>query len=297
MFSSTGPGPRRRRRPPCGALGVCLALCLAVSAIPSAAATAPAPPGTLAAFRTLDPLLDGLVPGTLYRPAGAGPFPAVVLLHGCGGLGASIYAWGRWLQAAGYEALVVNSMAPRSVKTVCVVGGHPTDRDQALDAFGALEYLRTLPEIDPHRAAVIGWSHGGGAALDIASATFVASALPAGGGFQAVIAFYPECTLLPRRGFSAPTLILIGSEDDWSPPQSCEAGVPPLQAAGAPLEWHLYPTRRMPSTRRGAAGCCTSRDEASRCATTRRPRRTRTRGSPRFWHSTSPPRGLRRTAP
>jgi len=241
VVRSFHPVIRRHRPLSHGALGVCIALCLAVSAIPTAAATAPAPPGTLAAFRTLDPLLDGLVPATLYRPAGVGPFPGVVLLHGCGGLGASIYAWGRWLQGAGYEALVVNSMAPRSVKSVCVVGGHPTDRDQALDAFGALEYLRTLPEIDPHRAAVIGWSHGGGAALEIAGAAFVASALPAGGGFQAVIAFYPACTLLPRRGFSAPTLILIGSEDDWSPPQSCEAGVPPLLAAGAPLEWHLYP--------------------------------------------------------
>ena len=223
-----------------GALTLWCALCVGVSAVPSAGAAAP-PPGTLAAFRTLDPMIEGLVPATLYRPVGGGPFPAVVLLHGCGGLGASIYAWGRWLQAAGYEALVVNSMAPRNVKSVCVVGGHPTDRDQARDAFGALEFLRSLPEVNPHRTAVIGWSHGGGAALEIASAAFVASVLPAGGGFQTVIAFYPECTLLPKRGFSAPTLVLIGSEDDWSPPQSCETGVPPLQAAGAPLEWHLYP--------------------------------------------------------
>jgi dienelactone hydrolase len=195
----------------------------------------------LAAFRTLDPLTEGLVPGTLYRPTGAGPFPGVVLLHGCAGVGASIFAWGRWLQTSGYEALVVNSMAPRAVRSVCVVGGHPTDRDQALDALGALNFLRSLPEIDPRRIAVVGWSHGGGAALVLAGEAFASAMMPIVGAFQAAVAFYPECALLPRSGFSAPTLILIGSEDDWASPQSCATRVPPLEAAGAPLEWHLYP--------------------------------------------------------
>jgi len=33
-------------------------------------------------------------------------------------LGAPIYAWGRWLQAAGYEALVADSMASRGAKSI-----------------------------------------------------------------------------------------------------------------------------------------------------------------------------------
>jgi len=217
-----------------------IAACVLVAAGPLAGSPSPPPPG-LDAFRSLDPLLDGLVPSTLYRPAGAGPFPAVVLLHGCSGIGASIYAWARWLRDAGYVALVVNSLGPRYTRSVCVVGGHPTDRDQALDAFGALLHLRSLPWVNPKRIAVIGWSHGGGAVFVAASAPFVNEVLPLIGGFQAAVALYPPCGMFPSRGIAAPMLILMGSVDDWTPPAVCETRVPPLLATGAPLLFHVYP--------------------------------------------------------
>src|SRR5438105_2650861 len=50
-----------------------------------------------------------LVPADEYRPRGDGPFPAVVLLHGCGGVSPSTRQWGRWFRAHGYVALVVDS--------------------------------------------------------------------------------------------------------------------------------------------------------------------------------------------
>jgi dienelactone hydrolase len=43
----------------------------------------------------------------LSRPSGPGPFPAVVILHGCNGVGPNMYEWARWLRGEGYAALVL----------------------------------------------------------------------------------------------------------------------------------------------------------------------------------------------
>src|SRR5580704_7268540 len=61
----------------------------------------------------------GTVFNALYRPSGGGPFPAVVLLHTCAGLGPHVHAWARKLQDWGYVALVVDSFTPRGNGVVC----------------------------------------------------------------------------------------------------------------------------------------------------------------------------------
>jgi dienelactone hydrolase len=45
----------------------------------------------------------------MARHAGPGPFPAVVLLHGCGGYHSSMMSWTDRLAAWGYVALSVDS--------------------------------------------------------------------------------------------------------------------------------------------------------------------------------------------
>src|SRR5262245_38758857 len=37
--------------------------------------------------------------GDLFTPSGDGPFPAVILLHGCNGVGPNVTAWAVWLQS------------------------------------------------------------------------------------------------------------------------------------------------------------------------------------------------------
>jgi dienelactone hydrolase len=49
------------------------------------------------------------VSATVTRPAGPGPFPAVVLLHGCGGVSPQLERWARWLADRGYVGMVVDS--------------------------------------------------------------------------------------------------------------------------------------------------------------------------------------------
>ena len=53
--------------------------------------------------------------GYLARPQGSGPFPAVVVLHGCGGFHQDMIAWADRLRHWGYVALAVDSFGPREL--------------------------------------------------------------------------------------------------------------------------------------------------------------------------------------
>src|SRR6185295_7601682 len=68
------------------------------------------------------PRPEGLQPilrphDTLYRPAGQGPFPAVILLHGCAGVRRKDTQWAEALRQEGYVALVVDSLSGRGIGT------------------------------------------------------------------------------------------------------------------------------------------------------------------------------------
>ena len=111
------------------------------------------------------------IQGYISRPKGAGPFPAVVLLHTCLGLPAERASIGARIATWGYVALFVDDFATRGLKETCAV-----DFKQALpDADGALAYLASLPYVDPDKIAAVGFSQGGDTALKIAAAVRPAS--------------------------------------------------------------------------------------------------------------------------
>ncbi len=174
--------------------------------------------------------------GRLLRPAGAGPHPSVVLLHGCGGLYAKSTGrvaprhvwWATMLQQQGYEVLMVDSFGPRGVDDVC--SGPLKDRpvragmERKRDAWAALAYLRSRSEVDRERVALMGWSQGGGTVLSAYGAGEDGPAGKEGGGFRAAIAFYPGCkSPLKNEDWQpdGPLLLLVGEKDDWTPAQPC----------------------------------------------------------------------------
>lgn len=189
-------------------------------------------------FPSLDKTLAGNLSATLYRPAGAGPFPAVVLMHPCGGIHPFVRSWGQWFASTGYEAVVVDSFGPRGVTKVCD-GGRPDPRTRAYDAYGALAFLRSRKEIDAARVAVIGWSHGGGAVLVSDERAFADTQIQAG-SFRAVVALYPPCKLMPQSSVAAPLLLLLGDSDQWNPPAPCEQSAQALSAQGMPVSVYVY---------------------------------------------------------
>lgn len=176
--------------------------------------------------------------GYLSKPEGAGPFPAVVHLHGCGGLTERM----RRANAArmtdwGYVSLFVDSFATRSLADDCV--SPPADRHA--DAMGALAYLATLPFVDARRIALIGHAQGGAAALQVASERpYRLFELPDGLSYRAVVAFYPRCNAA-RQTLALPALILIGELDAWSPIKLCEWWMQRRGGRGAPVRLVVYP--------------------------------------------------------
>ncbi len=162
----------------------------------------------------------------LFEPRGAGPFPAVVLMHGCSGWhGSNITDWASWFVKRGYVALMIDSFAPRNVKGVCrnPLEAHPTPRTRAQDAHGALDYLSQLPAVDPRRVLLMGFSHGGTSAIVAAGANVNPKTSAGGSRFEAVVALYPWCGVGPGA-FSEPALpvlIVVGEKDDWTPASLC----------------------------------------------------------------------------
>lgn len=189
-------------------------------------------------FPSLDPKFKGQLTARLYTPLGDGPFPAMVLLHTCAGVQGFVIGWASWFVDRGYAALVLDSFGPRTVASVCGVGGYPDENVRALDAYGALAYLKTRSDIDPKRIGMIGWSHGGGAVL-AADAKGLADARAPEGGFRAAIALYPVCGYMPRNAVAAPLLVLFGAKDDWT--GVCDRDIAALARAGAPASDYVEP--------------------------------------------------------
>ncbi len=165
--------------------------------------------------------------GRLRKPEGNGPFPAVVLLHGCGGV--SPKRDDRVMEklaSLGYVALQVDSFGPRGISSVCTyTGSDAVDilRKRVTDAYDAKRYLASLPFVDRSRIGVIGWSHGG-------MTTLQALHKEKEDPFRAAVAFYPACKM-PLTNMNAPLLILIGDADDWTPASQCVARMPKEKAS------------------------------------------------------------------
>ena len=193
----------------------------------------------------------------LYKPDGSGPFPALVLHHQCGGLGDSrwqnvaMLEWAKEAVARGYVALLIDSLGPRGVKTVCMgaQGGVNLPRG-VRDALQAAAHLRTFDFVDKNRIALAGYSWGAMIAV-LASSRRWGISLTTGDRFAAAVSFYPGCfTIKPAAGspfeivqadIDRPLLVLMGERDTETPPAECVPKLEAVKATGAPVQWHVYP--------------------------------------------------------
>jgi dienelactone hydrolase len=182
----------------------------------------------------------------IHKPEGEGPFPAVLLLHGCGGLspgvtqGLSDHA--DVLVAAGFVAVVMGSFSRRNK-----AGGRVCKSQEELgyarhyrtkDAYQAQSLLASLPFVDRRNFFLIGQSNGGSVALLLASGYSLAGrddVVP----FRGVVAYYPWCgALTATPELVSPLLVLGAGQDDWVSPEGCRQRA--VRARGAAMEVVIY---------------------------------------------------------
>ncbi len=184
------------------------------------------------------------ISGDLRFPDGSGPFPAVILAHGCNGNRNVEPVWGPLLRQWGYASFNIDSFSGRGLIEVCTgaTSLHPLQR--VPDAYGALRLLAAHPRIDPRRVVLMGFSHGGALALLASTAWAKDAYAPAGQpSFRAFVSFYPNCNadFPERRRVSAPVRIHTGELDDWTPAKPCAELAAALKAAGQDVAIDIYP--------------------------------------------------------
>ncbi len=202
------------------------------------------------------------IPVTISKPEGPGPFPAVVIMHDCSGLGLRASGaparWARELGARGYVTMIPDSCTTRGHPDgVCTATspsrGEVAPSRRVRDAYAALAHARGLPYVDGRRVGLMGGSHGGSTTLASMAAPQNAWDLLARekrAGFAAAVALYPGCgvTLGTWRTDTtgtyrsvAPLLILIGEKDDWSPAAPCVKLAASTRATEHPVAITVYP--------------------------------------------------------
>jgi dienelactone hydrolase len=190
------------------------------------------------------------IKGHLFLPAGAEKVPAVLLMHGSGGIySAMLGYWPEQFNAAGFAVFSLDRFGPRGVKS--------TAEDQSLvpfaadiaDAFAALKLLASHPRIDAGRIAIMGFSRGGITAWRTGVERIIASQkLPGGLRFAVHVPVYSggcagEFRLVAEPGvFSkAPMLWIHGDADDYTPIASCQDYADRIGKAGTPIEFAVIP--------------------------------------------------------
>lgn len=169
--------------------------------------------------------------------------PAVVLLHGSGGVGGNVLDWEQDLNAMGVATFVLDSFTHRGIVN--------TNNDQSqfgrlnmiVDAYRALDVLANHPRIDPTRIALMGFSRGGQAALYASLKRFQRLYGPAGQEFAAYIVFYPLCNTTFHEDEDVadkPIRIFHGSADDYAPVAPSRAYVERLKAKGKNVQLTEY---------------------------------------------------------
>lgn len=193
----------------------------------------------------------------MMKPDGAGPFPAVVALHGCAGLGNARGInprhsdWGRRLQSAGFVVLFPESFASRGLGSQCAERDREVDlSDRKGDAFAAAEWLAARPDVQKRRIGLLGWSNGAMALLHATNS----GAKPNGVEFARAVAFYPGCKTILRKGYSprVPVTILHGLADDWTAAEPCRQ-LPGVRFIGYPGAHHDFDHPNLPLRTRKAA--------------------------------------------
>jgi dienelactone hydrolase len=203
---------------------------------------------TLTDTQFLNGVTDGppvTVAGELRIPRpGTDRLPAVVLVHGSGGVGANVDGWAQELTALGFATLVLDSFTGRKIASTSADQAQLGRLAMIVDTYRVLEVLANHPRVDPARIGLMGFSRGGQAVLYASLKRFQRMHGPRSAEYAAYVAFYPACntTFVDDTEVSdRPIRIFHGTADDYVPVAPCRGYVTRLRTAYRDVQLTEYP--------------------------------------------------------
>ena len=184
----------------------------------------------------------------LYLPKEVkGRIPAMVISHGSAGpQEKDVRRWARAFNEMGVAAFIVDSYGPRNIASTEADQGKLSPAANDADALAALKLLATDPRIDPTKIGQIGFSRGGGVALEMTMESFRKGMIDDDTKFAALIAFYPGCaqvwwaTPAPKLS-GTPLMMALGEKDSYTPAKLCQNFAEVMQRDQQQVEVHVYP--------------------------------------------------------
>jgi len=260
---SPSPSPHRRARPSARTL-IVAAAAVVLTGCHARGRAAPAPDAHVAGEIVTFPSGNLQLHGVLHRPAGAGPFPAVVYNHGSspGMLSAQAAdALGPVFVARGWVFFMpfrrgqglsadAGPYIMDEIQSARRSGGMPAagatmvrllTTDHLADQLAAFAWLRGQPFVQPERVAVAGNSFGGIETVLGAEHGGYCAAVDSAGGAQSWAKTPALRELLTRaaRNARVPIFFFQAENDhDLSPSRVLSAA---MKEAGKPFEVKIYP--------------------------------------------------------
>jgi carboxymethylenebutenolidase len=179
---------------------------------------------------------DETVQAVLYKPAGKGPFPAIIVIHEWWGLNDWVKDQAAKLAGEGYVALAIDLYRGKVATTPDmaheIMRGVPEDRAKR-DLHAAFEFLQAQPNVRNDRIGAIGWCMGGGYSLDVAlqEPTLAADVINYGH-----LATDPEAL----KKINAPILGLFGALDQGIPANDVNKFAETLKGMGKKIQVKIY---------------------------------------------------------
>ena len=178
----------------------------------------------------------------LPRKVSADKFPAVIIMHGSGGINSANQSWVYDLNNAGIATFLVDSFSGRGLYSVSVEQSKLSRFAGVLDAFKAYQELVNHPRIDSNKIALVGTSRGGTAVIYTAMRRFQQMWAP---DFHPVATYplYPSCfdKLDGDDDIIMPIHEYHGAKDDYASINQCKAWLDRLASLGKVATSIEYP--------------------------------------------------------
>ena len=207
---------------------------------PSANTVAVPVGGTPISFKTgVQGAGDLAIPGVLFKPVGPAKGAVVVVSGGNGWSDSREGHYGRSMSSAGFAVLVIETNAPRGVKSTVVDNAAVSMFDQLQDANAARRFLVDAG-YRSDRIAIMGAGRGGAIALMAADKTF--DKAQGDKRFALAMAVTPSCVLRPRSPKPGAIIFLgLAEEDSLNGVEGCKDLAKDFAAAGGKVFSKVYP--------------------------------------------------------